>query len=90
MKPLNEDFLWKGKIQLASYPPPDRKQEMNLPKYNLLTGKPPPNTIPEDMQKSWVAMSSAYWYGVKRRQEAYREKHRVVDHRAHCLYDSTS
>ena len=75
MKPLNEDFLWKGKIQLASYPPPCQKEKMNLPKYNLLTGKAAPNTIPEEMHKTWTTMSSTYWYGVKLRQEAYRRTH---------------
>jgi hypothetical protein len=80
MKALNEDFLWKGKIQLSSYPPPHQKQKMNLPKYNTLTGKPPPNTIPEDMQNMWAAMSSSYWYGVKRRQEEYRRIHIIHLH----------
>lgn len=95
LRALNEDFLWKGAIQRANYPPPYRRDDMDLPKINSLTGKPHPtnDSIHDEVCKRSFAISCEYWEGERKRREAYREKHRIIDKRAavdYCLYASTS
>jgi len=72
-KPLNEEFLWKGAIQRANYPP-FQLPPMDLPKYNTLTGKAHPinNTIFDEICAKSAEMSRDYWAGERLRREAYR------------------
>ena len=75
-KALNEDFLWKGKIQRAKYPAPVQRELMDLPKYNSLTGTPHPENdrFHDEISKKSAAMSRQYWFGERLRREAYRER----------------
>ena len=72
-RPLNEDLLWKGQIQLANYPKPIMKPCMILPKINSLTGKLMGSLdIHTEMNRSYAAYSQKYWEGVEQRKRAYR------------------
>jgi hypothetical protein len=76
-RPLNEDLLWKGQIQLANYPPPLWQPPMNLPRINSLTGKPIfILDIHTEMNRSYAAYSQKYWQGVEERKRAYRAARR--------------
>jgi hypothetical protein len=78
-KALNEDFLWKGKIQRARYPAPMQREPMDLPKYNTLTGTSHPenNTIHEKISKMSAMISRDYWFGERLRREAYRARMKI-------------
>jgi hypothetical protein len=79
LRALNEDFLWKGRIQRAEYAEPKPKPPMLLPEFNSLTGKAcrTNDFIHDDICKRWNTISSDYWKGAKIRREAYREKHTI-------------
>jgi len=79
LRALNEDFLWKGRIQRAEYAEPKPKPPMLLPEFNSLTGKACRinDFIHDDICKRWNNISSDYWKGEKIRREAYREKHTI-------------
>ena len=79
LRALNEDFLWKGRIQRAEYAEPKPKPPMLLPEFNSITGKACRinDFIHDDICKRWNNISSDYWKGEKIRREAYREKHRI-------------
>lgn len=71
--PLHEEFLWKGKIQLARYPEPRQGPEFVKPKLNWLTGivLNPPN-LTEENNRSYDEYSKKYWAGLRKRNEVYR------------------
>jgi hypothetical protein len=73
--PLYEEFLWKGKIQLANYPEARQGPPFILPKVNTLTGlvvdKP---TIENEMNRTYNEYSKKYWANLRKRHEAYRTK----------------
>lgn len=76
-RPFNEHLLWKGKIQIAKYPPPSAKPEMILPKINSLTGKLIDSlSKPGDLENNYLEMRKKYWAGVEERKLAYRETFR--------------
>lgn len=77
LKPFNEAFLWKGKIQRANYPNPTPKPPMDLPRINTVTGKPYPtkNSLHDEQCLSAYAISQNYWAGERQRRQAYREKY---------------
>ena len=75
-KPFNEHLLWKGKIQLANYPSPVLKKDMDLPYVNWLTGTPSKLTDFHDVhEKAYARYSQEYWRGVKERAIQYRLEH---------------
>ena len=76
-KPFNEDFLWKGKLQRAQYPPAPQKARMILPKYNTLTGKPYPTkySLHDEQCLSAYEISKNYWAGERKRRQVYREQY---------------
>ena len=78
-RPLNEQLLWKGKIQLSKYPPSINKGDMNL----LPCGKSPIDGAefkrlqnkycdPDGLVKGYAEYSKKYWEGVERRKIDYR------------------
>ena len=75
LKPFNEAFLWKGKIQRANYPSPTQKPPMDLPRINTVTGKPYPtkNTLHDEQCLSAYVISQNYWASERLRRKAYRE-----------------
>jgi hypothetical protein len=76
-QPFNEDLLWKGKMQLANYPPPMLQPPMNLPQVNSLTGKPIfILDINTELNRSYATYSQKYWQGVEHRKRLYREARR--------------
>jgi hypothetical protein len=70
---LNEEFLWKGKIQRANYPRVEQPQ-MNLPKFNTLTGRSEHlnREVFEEVCSKSAQISRDYWAGERVRREAYR------------------
>jgi len=72
-KPLNEHLLWKGKMQQANYPLPQRKAPMILPEVNWLTGHyDNAPDLNKEMNQSYSTTSQLYWAGVEQRKIAYR------------------
>jgi hypothetical protein len=77
-RPFNEEYLWKGTIQIANYPEPSTKRPMILPIINLLTGYvTDPRIKPDDMSKSYSIYSQKYWSDVEKRKRIYRENNRI-------------
>jgi len=82
-KPLNEHKLWKGKIQLANYPPAVEKPPMNLLPLTYHGGQ---ETIdgaeytrikneycdPKMLTKGYEDYSKKYWEGIRTRNAIYR------------------
>lgn len=75
MIPLNKHLIWKSTIEKANYPQPVMKPPMVLPKINTIVGghKEPVPSIHDQMNIDYQAYSTAYWQGVKMRQQLYRQ-----------------
>lgn len=75
MFPLNKHRVWKSTIEQANYPTPTIKPPMILPKINPLVGghKEEVPSIHEQMIANYQKYSTAYWQGVKERQQVYRQ-----------------
>lgn len=79
-KALNEEFLWKGKLQQNKHTTLQyNRPPMILPKINSLTGKPYPtkDTIHDEICMGSYEISCKYWEGLKHRMDAYRKKNTV-------------
>jgi hypothetical protein len=79
MLPLNKQSLWKSAIEQANYPAPMQKLPMVLPKINTHIGghviEVP--SIHDQMNANYQKYSAAYWQGVKRRQQLYRQNAQI-------------
>jgi hypothetical protein len=73
-KALNETLLWKGKIQRNQKNTQLNLPDMILPKINSLTGHyiPERPSIHDELLYRYSLYSTAYWNGVKERQQIYR------------------
>jgi len=88
-KALNEDILWKGRLQQAQHSPdPVRKKAdmiLHPLKYHngqdMITGREHTNIQQtfcdrDGLTKSYEKISATYWEGVNKRKMLYRLLHR--------------
>jgi len=82
-KPLNQDKLWRSKMQQANYPKPITKPDMNLLPLTYHNGEqiidgPEYERLKKEYcdldlsSKLFTSTSQAYWAGVEERKRRYR------------------
>ena len=73
-KPLNEDYLWKGQIQIhQDYKPTLHIWPKPLKREPIVPSNPRMN---DELNANYADYSKRYWAGVKERAALYREARR--------------